>query len=100
LTTSDPSGLIAFECSDLPSLQRYQFGSLSAEFLVCRRCGVYLGAQLASDGRRWGILNVRTLTPVPADLPGGELMDYEEETPEIRRRRREARWTPVASDSL
>jgi hypothetical protein len=100
LTTSDAGGLITYECMDPQLLQRYQFGSRSAEFLICRACGVYLGAQMTSGGQRFGILNALTLTPAPPDLPRAELMDYGDETAEFRRRRREGRWTPVASDSL
>lgn len=101
LTTSDPAGLIEYQCEDPQLLQRYRFGTRSTDFLICRSCGVYLGAQMTSDGgKRFGILNVRTLMVVAPGLQRAELMDYERETPEGRLRRREARWTPVASHSM
>jgi hypothetical protein len=69
-------------------------------FLLCRECGVYLGAQLSSDGARFGILNTLTLNPVPADLRSPEAMNYGGETAESRRARRVARWTPLERDSI
>src|SRR5882724_7389115 len=100
LSTSDPAGLLAYSCSQPELLQRYRFGTRNAEFLICRACGVYLGAQIMSDRRRFGILNVRALTPIPTDLPDAERKDYENETTEFRRLRRESRWTPLASESV
>ena len=100
LSTSDPAGLLAYSCSQPELLQRYRFGTRSAEFLICRACGVYLGAQIVSGHNRFGILNVRALTPVPPNLPNAELMDYGDETVETRRSRRELRWTPLASESI
>lgn len=100
LSTSDPAGLIAYQCSDPKLLQRYRFGTGSAEFLICRACGVYLGAQITSGCKRFGILNALALRPIPPDLPQAEPMDYGDETAEIRRQRRQSRWTPVASESV
>ena len=100
LSTSDPAGLLAYSCSQPELLQRYRFGTGSAEFLICRVCGVYLGAQIMSDRKRFGILNVRALRPIPANLPNPERKDYADETPEIRRLRRESRWTPLSGESV
>jgi hypothetical protein len=100
MTTSDPAGLIAYECSQAQLLQRYRFGSRTAEYLICRACGVYLGAQVVSEDKRFGILNALTLTPVPAHLPRPASMDYEGELPDARRQRRQDRWTPIAHDSV
>ena len=100
LSTSDPAGLLAYACSQPGLLQRYRFGTRSAEFLICRVCGVYLGAQISSDRGRFGILNVRALMPIPTNLPNAQRMDYADETPEIRRLRRESRWTPLVGESV
>jgi hypothetical protein len=93
-------GRLRFGCSRPELLQRYRFATGTAEFLLCRECGVYLGAQLSSDGARFGILNTLTLNPVPADLRSPEAMNYGGETAESRRARRVARWTPLERDSI
>jgi hypothetical protein len=78
-------------------LQRYRFGTGSSDFLICRGCGVYLGAHTTREGNRFGILNVLTLVPMPADLPTATPMNYSNETAEARYQRRSSRWTPLAS---
>ena len=100
LSTSDPTGSLSFSASDPDCLQRYQFGTRSADFLICRACGVYLGATMTQSGQRWGILNVRTLRPLPSDLPAPQPMQYGTEGTQERTQRRTARWTPLSADSL
>jgi len=99
IATSDPKGLLEFRSTDPTQVQRYRFGGRTAEFLVCRECGVYVGVQMASDKGRFGVLNVLTLRPLLA-LAAAEPMEYGAESPEGRRLRRESRWTPVGEASL
>lgn len=100
LSTSDPSGSLTFSASDTSLLQRYQFGTRSADFLLCRACGVFLGAVMTQGLQRWGVLNVRTVQPPPADLPAPQPMQYGAESGKDRAERRTARWTPLSADSL
>jgi len=81
-------------------LHRYRFGTASTDFLICRRCGIYLGAQTTRDGNRLGVLNVRTVVPVLSDLPAAAPMSYEGETVDARYERRKSRWTPLVTDSI
>jgi hypothetical protein len=100
LTTSDPAGLLTFQSSDPTLIQRYRFGGRTADFLICRECGVYVGVQMATDKGRFGVLNVLSLRPLITSLPAAEPMDYGAETAEIRRLRRETRWTPLSAESV
>ena len=68
LSTSDPAGQIAFTSSRPDLLQKYRFGLKTADFLLCKACGVYIGAVIESAGRAYGIVNVHTLDDAPADL--------------------------------
>ena len=68
LSTSDPAGRIAFIASKPESLQKYRFGLRTADFLVCRDCGVYIGAVIESSDNAFGIINVRTLRETPPKL--------------------------------
>jgi hypothetical protein len=94
-TTSDPAGRLSFRVPDASLLQRYRFGMRTADFLLCRRCGVYLGAQIEIDARAYGTLNTAALTPVPAELPAALAVDYGTESSSERVRRRAQRWTPL-----
>jgi len=99
LMTSDPAGELEFRSTDPTRVQRYRFGGRTAEYLICRECGVYVGVEMASEKGRFGVLSVLSLRPL-LDLPAAEPMDYSGENPEARRLRREARWTPVTPGSL
>ena len=96
LTTSDPSGRLVFQAREAEALQRYRFGLKSADFLLCGRCGVYLGAQTETAHAAFGIINTRALMPVPAELPAAVVADYSSETTSERLARRAQRWTPLA----
>ena len=55
---------------------------------------------METDKGRFGVLNVLTLRPLLMDLEVAVPMDYGVETAEVRRLRRETRWTPVAAESV
>lgn len=97
--TSDPAGSLEFRSYDAALVQRYRFGGRTADFLVCRECGIYVGVQMTSDKGRFGVLNVLTLRPL-LSLSMPKPMDYGAESPEARRLRRETHWTPVTAESL
>ena len=96
-TTSDPSGRLSFHVRQKASVQRYRFGLATADFLVCRACGVYLGAQAQTARGAFGIVNTRALTPLPAELPLAVAADYGSEDATQRLARRAQRWTPLAA---
>jgi len=72
----------------------------SADYLICHECGVCVGARLETRRGRFGILNTRALRPIPAEFAEPVLMDYSDEPAEARQRRREERWTPLATPTL
>jgi hypothetical protein len=95
LSTSDPAGLLAFNAAEPARLERYRFGLKTADFLLCNRCGVYLGATIAVERGRYGIINVNALTVLPAQIAQPKPMSYEGESRAQRSLRREQRWTPL-----
>jgi hypothetical protein len=95
VTTSDPSGRLTFHVIDDARLQRYRFGLRTADFLVCRHCGVYLGAQIETAHGCFGLINTRVLTPLAAELPLAVVADYDSEGAMQRLARREHKWTPL-----
>jgi hypothetical protein len=96
VTTSDPAGTLEFFEHTPGALNRYRFARRTADYLICRNCGIYLGAIFASARGRFGIINVNTMQNRPAGVPPPEVKDYGIETAEQRAARREQRWTPVA----
>jgi hypothetical protein len=91
--TSDPDGTMRIRLREPALLERYRFGLRTADFLVCRRCGVYIGASLED---KWFTVNVNTFKPPPPpDFPAMP-HDFDAETVEERIARRKRNWTPIA----
>ena len=97
LSTSDPDGSLEFVAHIPRDLNRYRFGHKTADFLVCRTCGAYIGATMESGGKGFGIVNVRVLQSIIARLPGATPMRYEDEGASERTARRVSRWTPLGT---
>jgi hypothetical protein len=66
-------------------------------FLVCRRCGVYIGAMIETPKGLFGIINVNSLSPIPAEIASPVPMEYGVESYAQRIARREQRWSHVSS---
>lgn len=95
--TSDPDGTIRIKVRDASLLERYRFGLRTADFLVCRRCGVYIGAFLPDASGGWFTVNANTFKArPPLDFPAVP-HDFDAEDAAGRIARRKARWTPVAA---
>ena len=100
LTTSDPAGSLGFAARHEDRLQRYRFDSRSADFLVCRECGVFVGARCSIAPGDFGVLNLATLRPQPPALPPATLIEFGHESPGERLRRRAQFWTRLAPGSV
>ena len=93
-TTSDPEGTVRFCIPEMRKLNRYRFASRSADFFVCRDCGVYVACVITSARGQFATLNVNVLSP-PVDVPVATAISYEGESPGQKLARREQKWTPV-----
>jgi hypothetical protein len=96
ISTSDPQGSVSVSAADRSMVQKYRFGLGITEFLICRRCGVYLAAVAEMEGRRYAVLNANALERRDELSGAVQPMDYEGEDAAARRVRRQARWTPVS----
>ena len=94
--TSDPAGTLRFSHRKLDHLVRYRFALETTDFLLCRACGVYLGAIIATQRGCFGIVNLNALAEAPPDLPPATPVRYDDEAKSDRVDRRERVWTPVA----
>ena len=94
-TTSDPEGSVIFRISDPSQLEKYRFGLKSADFLICKFCGVYLASVLTAARGQFATLNVNAIA-TSIFVPDAQAVTYENETLAQRQARREQRWTPVS----
>lgn len=83
-----------FRIREETALVRYRFGLRTADVLVCRNCGVYLGAVLTLSRGQFATLNVNTLRE-PLAFEKVVAVAHDEESAERRQQRREQRWTPI-----
>jgi hypothetical protein len=94
-TASDPRGSAAIEAEDWSLVEPYRFGSGTAEFLICRRCGVYLGAICETASGTRAVINTNCLDDRAAFTREPAPVDHDGENTENRLARRAANWTPA-----
>jgi hypothetical protein len=91
VTTSDPAGRLVIEVGQPEQLLRYRFALGITDFLVCRTCGVYVAAVMASIG----VLNVNVLDEREPFARPAQPMNYGTEGIADREARRAKVWMPV-----
>jgi hypothetical protein len=58
---SDPQGKLTITVRQHNQLNRYRQGSESAEFLICRKCGVLAAVVYSEDAKLYGTVNGRII---------------------------------------
>jgi hypothetical protein len=94
-TTSDPNGSVDIRAADWSLVERYRFGTGTAEFLICRRCGVYIGAIGESAAGTRAVINTNCLDDRAAFTQKPQPVDHDGEATGDRLARRAANWTPA-----
>lgn len=89
---SDPGGWAALSLG--AKTHRYRFGTGSTDFLICGRCGVYVGAVAEIDGAVYATLNLNVFDDPRLDLVA-EPVSYEGEDASAKAARRRGNWTPA-----
>ena len=89
---ADLGGLFEVWADDWSLVENYRFGTRTCDFLICRRCGVFIAAVAETTAGPRAVVNVNCLndrarfTSVPA------VYDFEGETSETRSSRHAANW--------
>ena len=89
---SDPGGSAKLTLG--PETQRYRFATATTDYLICGRCGIYVGAVAEVDGRTFATLNLNAFDDPRLDLATTPV-SYEGETAEEKAKRRRRNWTPA-----
>ena len=95
VSTSDPAGRLVIEAREPEQLQRYRFALGITDFLICRRCGVYVAPTMKHGSMTLGVLNVNVLDDREPFARPPTPMEYGAETVESREVRRAKAWMPV-----
>ena len=98
LYATNPDDRVTFKALRTDILQRYRFGHKTADFLICRECGSFMGAFMESDDESdlWGyavpnLINLENWSQFPKPQAGP--MNYENEDATERLERRKQRWS-------
>ena len=94
-TTSDPNGSVNIHAADRSLVQRYRFATGTAEFLICKRCGVYIGAIGETTSGTRAVINTNCLDDRAAFSQQPNHVDHDGEAIGDRLARRATNWTPA-----
>ena len=86
-----------FYASEDGAVLHYRFGIGTADFVVCAKCGVYLGAVMNSPAGVFATVNLNSMTTAVQGLPESTPVFYDSEEKHDRIERRQAGWTPVTT---
>ena len=90
---SDTEGLLTIAHTVEPT--RYRFGTETADFLICPRCGVVIAAVCESEGKTIGVFNLNCLDAEQDWTARAQGVDYEGEQIGDRLARRGTNWMSV-----
>jgi hypothetical protein len=94
-TVADPAGLFEVWANDWSLVERYRFGSRTADYIVCRRCGVYVGAVCETAAGLRAVVNVNSLDDRASFVQVPATPDYEGEVTDARLSWRAVNWMPA-----
>ena len=94
-TVADAGGIATIRAFSSAEVERYRFGHGTADYLICKRCAVYVAAVQLDPGRSISVVNVAGLDVPEFRGRAGEAVNYEGETVADRLARRRTYWMPV-----
>jgi len=92
--TSNPAGALRVTLRDPDGISKYAFGTGSARFHVCGKCGVVPVVTSEIDGRTYAVVNVNTFNNVNPSILDRRPASFEGETTEARLARWKRNWIP------
>jgi hypothetical protein len=90
--TSDPGGSLQIAVKDASLLSRYAFGTKTAEFLTCARCGVVPVVTSEIEGRVYAVVNINAFGNVDPALIQRSSKSFGNEDAASRLARRKLYW--------
>lgn len=90
--TSCPTASLEISVRDPALESKYLFGTNTAEFHICSRCGVVPVVTSRIDGRLYAVVSVNAFNDVDASLLRRESATLDRESEEARLARRKRTW--------
>jgi len=92
---SDTAGLLELSADDWSLVELYRFGTRTADFVICRRCGVFVAAIMNLSTEPHAVVNVNCLDDRSLFTVEAAMHEFQDETLEARTSRRTANWMPA-----
>jgi hypothetical protein len=92
--TSHPKGRFLLHGSDTEKTNLYRFGTKTADFHVCRNCGVMPISTCLITSTVFAVLNTRTFDGIDPSRFVERKTNFDGETASDRLARRQKTWTP------
>lgn len=94
LYQSDPKGRLRITIGDPALVNPYRFGHRTADFMICRQCGVMPVVTTEIEGRLYSVVNVNCLEPRLGVVKDEQLTKvvYVDEPQATRLERRAQNW--------
>lgn len=92
LWASNPRGRLEMRVSDPLQVRRYAFGTRTAEFHVCARCGVVPVVTSRIDDRLYAVVSVHAFEGIDASLLRRAPVSFDGEGTDSRLERRKRSW--------
>jgi hypothetical protein len=93
--TSHRGAELAAEVRDAALLSKYRFGTQTADFYVCARCGAVPFVTSTIDGHLYAVVNVNTFEGIDASSLARAPTDFDGEESGERLERRKRNWIPT-----
>jgi hypothetical protein len=92
LWTSNPRGALRVQIGEADRVSRYAFGTKTAQFHICTRCGVVPVVTSRIDERLYAVVSVNAFENVDAALLRRAPISFDAEQTETRLARRKRNW--------
>jgi hypothetical protein len=90
--TSNPGGVLEVVIKDPSLVSKYAFGTRTAEFLICTRCGIVPVVTSRIDDRLYAVVSVNAFEGVNQSLLRRAPASFDDEVKDARLARRKRNW--------
>ena len=90
--TSNPRGTLSVSIKEKSAVSKYAFGTKTADFHICSRCGVVPVVTSTIDGKVYAVVSVNAFEAVDPALLKRAAADFEGEDEASRLARRKRGW--------
>ena len=92
--TSNPNGSLSVMVEEPALVSKYAFGTRTAEFHICSRCGVVPVVTSRIDNQLYAVVSVNALEGIDSSLLRRAPATFDGESEEVRLARRKRNWIP------